>query len=170
MKMKKKSIISGIIVVIVISVFLIIRFVSRNKGIIITQKTVMKMGRRAGFDMDDPVNFGRQVEGKYDKLTLEQSRKVFHAILSVKEIPRFLKVLPPDLREEAIGRTAEWLGRYREGMTEEEKENLRENIKSPEGQKAVRKAQYSYFDGYSAEERAEIVPVVDEVLKILSEL
>ena len=170
---KKKIVLASIIVTVTIPVFLYlaVRFVFRHKpALIINEKTVMKMGRRAGFDMDDPVNFGMQVEGKYDKLTKKQCRKVFYIILAEEKLPQVIMALPPDLRKEAINKTTDRLRKYRESMTEKEIEKLRKKIMSEEGQKLVRTAKYRYFDKLSSEERSEFNPIIDEVLKILSEI
>ena len=171
-KMKKKIILGTVLAVVIFAALSLGIHLGRRgiRSIIVNKRTVMEMGRRAGFDMDNPDNFGRQVQKKYEELTPGQCRKVFHAILNIKEMPKPLKVLPPDLRVEAIDKTAQWLGKYRQGMTEEEREELRGKIRSPEGQEMVHRAKYGYFDGFSAQDRAEIAPIVDEILKILSEL
>ena len=168
--MTKKRVVLGVVLAVTISVslYFAIRPVSQDRSTIINEKMVMELGRKAGFEMDNPARFGEQVEKKYDELTKEQCHQVFCVVLGAKRMPQVIKALPPDLRKEAIDRTAEWLRKYREGMTEEEKEKLRRKIKSSERGKMVQEAKYFYFEGYSAEERAEIAPITSEILKILS--
>ena len=166
----KKKITLGVISTITIFAFVsfTIHFISRHKGIIINEKTVVEIGKRAGFNMNDSANFGRRIQRKYNELTTEQCRKVFYVILSKNEMPKIIKVLSPGLREELINETAERLRKYREDMTEKEREKIRKELGSLEGQKMVHRAKYYYFDGFTAEERSEISPIVSEVLKILS--
>ena len=170
---KKKVVLVSTVLAVTIpaSLYLFVRFVSKHKpALLINEKTIVKMGRRAGFDMDDPVNFGMQVEEKYNKLTQKQCRKVFYIILAEEKLPQVIMALPPDLCKEAIDKTTDRLRKYRESMTEKERKELRKKMISEEGQKLVRTAKYRYFDKLSSEERSEFSPIIDEILKILSEM
>ena len=160
----KKKIIIGVIIAIGIATLLY--FVLREGKSAIGEKIVMKMVKKGGFDVDNPVNFGRQVQAQYDKFTTKQCRDMFYLILTNKKVTQATKALPQELRKEAINKTAERLKKYRESMTEEEKEKLRKKI----SKKMVSRGKYNYFEDFTAEERSDIGPVVDEVLKILSKL
>ena len=162
--MKKKIIIG---VILAVGIFVLLYFVIRgDKSVLISEKIVMKMVEKAGFDVDDPANFGRQVQARYDKLSTKQCRNMFYLILTDKKVTQATKALPQEFRKEAINKTAERLKKYRENMTEEEKEKLRRKI----NKKMVHKAKYNYFEDFTAGERSDVSPVIDEVLKILSNL
>ena len=169
-KNKQNQIIIGVVCTITISVFLAGYFILKQNSIIINEKTVMVIGRKYGYDMDNPDRFGKQVHDRYRQFSPDQRRKAFYIIMSQKKMPQIVKCLSSDLRRVTITQTAEWLKEYRQNMTGEEREKLRTMIESSKGQDIVGQAKYAYFEGYNAEERAEIKPVVEEILKILSKM
>lgn len=120
-----------------------------------------------------PKQVERYLEERYGSMTNAANREAafldFFNVDHIKALDFLVKHMPPERRQSNIDAMADWVSQYRTTMTDQEKEDLRTQLTSPEGVSKIRQATSQYLQ-QDVHYRAANAVVIAELMTTLTTL
>ena len=131
------------------------------------------MAKKEGIDLDNPSSVSQKFDEIYERFSWDERTERILKILDEKSVER-MKILLYSLEESQrqiiINENGRLMRRYREEMPEQEWSNLKRRLSNKKGQDMVKNTKGYYLQKLAPEQRKELYPIVNEIMKILDEI
>ncbi|HEX7652274.1 MAG TPA: hypothetical protein VF607_02135 [Verrucomicrobiae bacterium] len=133
----------------------------------------IKAGMAARGIQDADQRFEKYLEGRYGPQTNAANRdKVFLDFFNLEHIramQMMVKHSPVAQRQANIDATARWVQKYRNSLTDDQKEKLRQQLLSDDG-KALLKNATTQYNQQDVQYRGQTAPVISQLLTTIAQL